>query len=441
MLETLERLLAIQVADLRSALIHCCDLVAGALHAEKVDAFLHDSAKDTLVAVGSSTQPLSALQRKLGLDVLPVSNGGRVVWVYQTGKTHFTGRLDEDTEEVKGIKEALQVRSQIGIPLDVDGHRRGMMMIASRQHDFFTADDVRFAETIARWVATVTRNAEMSQEIARNAVEQGRRAVADELVTVLAHDLRNLVSPVVARLQLMRFRAQNDHRDRDVADCEAAERATTRLSRLITDLLDVARLDQGVLQLNSQPIDLAGLAGDAARALATPEHEVRVNATGQVMVSADPDRLRQCIDNVLSNAIRHSPHGAEVTMFVRLEHGVDRTWGCLEIHDQGPGIPADILPRIFERFVAGPSSSGLGLGLYLAKRIAVAHGGDLIAHSSPGAGAQFALRVPGDREEWSEGDGHPAERSERGRGTSVEDHSRIAPMRSRIPGRPAVMPS
>ncbi|HEX2658451.1 MAG TPA: GAF domain-containing sensor histidine kinase [Polyangia bacterium] len=399
MLATLEHLLAIEIADLEVALVHCCDLIAAAVRADKVDAFLYTPSKDSLVAIGSSTQPLSALQHKLGLDVLPVSNGGRAVEVYAKGTTFFTGRLDEDGEEVKGVKEALKIRSQIGVALHVDGRRRGMLMIASQKPDFFTAEDVRFAEAVARWVSTVTRNAEMAQEIARNAVEQGRRAVADELITVLAHDLRNLLAPIVSRLQLMRFRARTEKRDRDIADCEAAERSTARLNRLISDLLDVARLDQGVLRLDVQPVDLAGLARESAHALATAEHDVHVDAAERVVVAADPDRIRQCIENVLSNAIRHSPHGADVNVFVRAQATGDGDWGVVEIHDQGPGIPAEILPRIFDKFVSGSKSSGLGLGLYLAKRIAVAHGGDLTADSTAGLGARFTLRLAGYREE------------------------------------------
>ena len=100
LLETLERLLAVEVNDLETALTHSCNLVAEALHADKVDAFLYQPAKDVLVALGSSVQPLSSLQKRLGLDVLPVSNGGRVVFVFQTGQTFITGRLDEDLEEL-----------------------------------------------------------------------------------------------------------------------------------------------------------------------------------------------------------------------------------------------------------------------------------------------------------------------------------------------------
>ena len=96
------------------------------------------------------------------------------------------------------MKQGLKIRSKLGVPLLIAGVRRGMVMIASLQPDWFTPEDVRFAESIVAWVGVVTHKAEMAQEIARTAAEQGRRAVAEELVTVLAHDLRNFVSPISA---------------------------------------------------------------------------------------------------------------------------------------------------------------------------------------------------------------------------------------------------
>jgi len=131
LLATLHRLLEIPAADLKTALTHAANAVADALRADKVDAFLYDETRDSLVALGTSTQPLSNLQKKLGLDVLPLSNGGRVVYVYKTGKTLRTGNLLDDAEELRGVKEGLRIGSKIGVPLDVDGQRRGMMMIAS----------------------------------------------------------------------------------------------------------------------------------------------------------------------------------------------------------------------------------------------------------------------------------------------------------------------
>jgi two-component system, OmpR family, sensor kinase len=154
LLATLQRLLESPAADLNVALSHAADAVADALRADKVDAFVHDPMRDSLVAVGVSHQPLSGLERRLGLDVLPLANGGRVVHVFNTGETFTTGRLDQDVDELRGVREAMKIKSKIGVPLEIGGKRRGMMMIASLQPEFFDQDDVRFAESVrAGWAA------------------------------------------------------------------------------------------------------------------------------------------------------------------------------------------------------------------------------------------------------------------------------------------------
>jgi signal transduction histidine kinase len=213
-------------------------------------------------------------------------------------------------------------------------------------------------------------------------------------MSVLAHDLRNLVSPVSARLQLLLRRATSDGRERDVRDADAAVRAVTRLNALIDDMLDVTRIDHGMLRLDVEPVNLSKLASEIAATLSTPLHEIRQAPAEDVIVDADPSRLRQCLENVVVNAIQHSPRGAPVALFVSKWRRDDGEVGRVEVLDEGPGIPGEMLPHIFERFVVGPGSRGLGMGLYLAKRIAVAHGGRLAAESLPERGARFCLDLP-----------------------------------------------
>ena len=392
-LDLLESLLRIPAGNLQATLSRVSDLVAGATGADKIDAFLYDRARDSLVAVGTSTQPLSALQRQLGLDVLPLSNAGRVVHVFRTGETYASGRVDQDPEELRGIKGALAIRSAIGVPLELGGERRGMLMVASQTPDFFRAEDVRFIEIVGHWVGIVAHRAELAEEIGRNAVEQGRRAAAEELVTVLAHDLRNYLSPLNMRLELLGVRASREGRPDDVRDVESARRSVTRLSDLISDILDVARIDEGVFQMAPERVDLGALVQETVSLLATPEHPVllRVQDGGPITVAADSGRLRQCLENIVSNAIQKSPAKAAVTVFVNRDQHRAR----VDVVDEGPGIPADILPHVFERFVSGSRrEGGLGLGLYLAKRIAAVHGGDLTVESPPGKGARFTLTLP-----------------------------------------------
>jgi two-component system OmpR family sensor kinase len=398
-LELLEALLRIPAGDMKSTLAHAADLVARATGADKVDGFLYDPSRDSLVAVGTSTQPLSMLQRQLGLDVLQLSNGGRVVHVYKTGETFLTGHLDQDPEELRGVKEGLGIRSKLGVPLDIGGRRRGMMMIASLKPDFFTEQDARFAETMGNWIGVLAHRAELAQEMSRNAEVQGRRAAAEELITVLAHDLRNYLSPLHMRLEMLRLRAKRDGRDDDARDADAASRAVLRLGGLVSDILDVARIEQGVFRIEPQACDLGALVRETATMLATNEHPVRVTVEEgrSVMVNADAGRLRQCVENIIANAIQKSPASAAVSVFVTLQDArPDGAIARVEVIDEGPGIPPELLPHVFERFVSGGKGGGggLGLGLYLAKRIAGVHGGDLSVDSQPGKGARFTLTLP-----------------------------------------------
>lgn len=403
-LEVLEGLLRAPEGDFKATLVHVCDVIAAATGADKIDVFLYDASRDSLVATGTSSQPLSALQRKLGLNVVQISNGGRAVEIFKTGSTYLHDQVSEDSGELRGIKEGLGVRSSLGVALEVGGERRGVLLCASLQAGFFTAEDARMAETVARWVGVVAHRAELVEAIARNAVEQGRRAGAEELVTVLAHDLRNYLAPLYWKLEAIRVRTRREGVPRALAEIESAFQSVGRLERLVNEILDVARLDRGLFELRPQPVDVGLLMKEIAGLFATSRHPVAltVQPGTPIVVSGDPARLRQCVENILANAIQKSPEQASVQVLVEREIQANGSaLARIEIADQGPGIPKDMLPRLFERYTTGErSGGGLGLGLYLAKRIAALHGGDLTAASAPGKGARFTLILPcGPRDE------------------------------------------
>src|SRR5690242_6454416 len=117
-LDTLQRLLEMPATDLKTALTQAADTLADVTGADKVDAFIFDPSRDSLVAVGTSTQPLSALERQLGLDVLPLSNGGRAVEVFRSGQPYRCGAVLADDGELRGVKEGLRVQSIVAVPLD-----------------------------------------------------------------------------------------------------------------------------------------------------------------------------------------------------------------------------------------------------------------------------------------------------------------------------------
>lgn len=391
LLATIERLLQLPALDLGGTLTRAAQVVAEALACEKVDAFLFDAERHSLVAIGTSDTPLGREQHRLGLDVLPLANGGRAVETYLTGAVFSTGRADQDPHELRGLVHDLRARSVINVPFEVNEVRRGVLSAVSTIPDYFTARDVKMTEVVARWVGLLTQRAELVEKIRVTEAERARRAAADEIVTVLAHDLRNLLNPLLGRLHLIRLSLERG-KPADVRDVDSALRAVKRLARLTTDLLDVGRLEQGLFTLDLAPTDLVALVEQTCASLATANVKVQVRAPPTLIVVADAERLAQALENLITNAVQHSSDGGAVHVSITLMNG--SRVACLEIADQGPGIPEDVLPHIFERFVAGRKSRGLGLGLYLAHRIAAAHGGALTVRSELGQGTRFTLELP-----------------------------------------------
>lgn len=370
------------------------DLLSAALGADKVDVFLYEAPSHTLVAVGTSETAMGRRQHALGLDRLPLANGGRTVEVYQRGAPYRDGHVDADPGELLGIRQGLGVRSSIGVPLAVGGERRGVLLVASATAARFTERDATFLGAVVRWVGAVAERAELVEALTRAAAERGQRLAAEELVTVLAHDLRNHLTPLRGRLALLHRRAQREQHPANLRDAAEAFATVERLESMVGELLDVARLEQGLFALERQPTDLTVLAAEAAARLQTPETPVAVEAPPELVVAVDPARVRQALENLLANAVAHSPAGSTVTLSLGEEARGDGPWAWVTVADRGPGIAPAQLPRLFTRFASGPDSTGLGLGLYLAHEIVRAHGGELRVQSEPHQGSQFTLTLP-----------------------------------------------
>ncbi|WP_437488012.1 GAF domain-containing sensor histidine kinase [Sorangium sp. So ce1014] len=391
---TLERLLDLPAADLRQSLNQASELLCSALDADKIDVFLFEPSRKTLRALGTSNTPLGRLQQALGLDVQAVANGGSIAGVFTTGEPYITGHADREPGEVPGVIHELGVRSHIAVPLVVEGERRGVVSAQSPRPEFFTEGDLRFLGTVSRWIGALTHRAELVEQVTTAAVAQGRRQAAEELITVLAHDLRNYLGPLMSRLDLLHGRAELDARDDDLRDLGRASDSVVRLSQLISDLLDVGRLEQGLFEIVPAAVDLVALAQEIARTLGSPGVEIRVEGPPELVVVADKARVRQALDNLVSNAVKHSPRGKWVLIKLSSDLRSGTEHAHIDVIDHGAGVPPELLPRIFDRFVTGAKASGIGLGLYLASRIAAAHGATLTVNSPPGDGATFRLSLP-----------------------------------------------
>jgi signal transduction histidine kinase len=394
LLVTLERLLAIETIDVKEALTETSDLVASALRADKVDVFLYEPEIDTLAAIGVSHTPTGKRQKELGLDRLLLANGGRSVLVFLTRQPFLTGHADQDPEQLIGIIEGLGIRSIISVPLYVHGTLRGVLEATSLAPEVYSEYDLRFLEAVAGWVGTILHRAELIEQIRSEEKKEARRTTAEELVTIIAHDLRNYFTPLLGNLGMLRRRAKEEKRTRDLENIGSIDNVLKHMNRMIDNLLDVARLEQGLFSIKKQPLELVGLVYECARAFDTATNPIIVQAPPELHLEADTSRIRQALENLLSNALKYSPEGAPVELIVNIEQDGTGNLARLAVVDKGPGIDPQILPRLFERFMTSARSSGLGMGLYLTKKIAQAHGGTVSAESAPGKGASFSLALP-----------------------------------------------
>jgi signal transduction histidine kinase/CheY-like chemotaxis protein len=225
-----------------------------------------------------------------------------------------------------------------------------------------------------------------------DALEQARQAglAKDEFLAVLGHELRNPLSPIVASLDLMDLRGeQGAQRERAVM-----RRQVTHLKRLVDDLLDVSRIASGKLELELRPLNLAETVRHAVAAL--PGDAVTLSAPDALWVEGDDSRLVQVLNNLLSNAARFGSTATSVSLEADPDSGTAR----LAVQDNGIGMDATLLSRVFEPFYQAPQqlarrTGGLGLGLAIVRKIVELHGGSVSAASEgPHRGSRFTVVLP-----------------------------------------------
>jgi signal transduction histidine kinase/CheY-like chemotaxis protein len=231
---------------------------------------------------------------------------------------------------------------------------------------------------------------------ARLLEEQDRRK--DEFLATLAHELRNPLAPIRTGLQFLRMGGSGEQAARTH---EMMERQLRHLVRMVDDLLDISRITLGKVELRKERIDFRTVLGNALETtrplVEAANHELAVRLPADSLpLDADPTRLAQIIANLVNNAAKYTPAGGRIQLTAEVE-GSTLT---VRISDTGIGIPADMLPRVFEMFMQvgrsiDQSQGGLGIGLTLVRRLLELHGGSVDAES-PGLnqGSTFVVRLP-----------------------------------------------
>jgi signal transduction histidine kinase len=273
-------------------------------------------------------------------------------------------------------------------PLCVRGHALGAIAIA-------TADPVRtFAPGDVALLGDVAHRTALAVEHARLLRDATLAARArEEFLQVASHELRGPVGTLRLSVQMLMRGASPAAQ---VARLRAIERQAQRLGALSDTLLDVSRITAGRLELTREHGDLAALVREAAvrasDAASEAGSELSVDAPEPLPLSCDPARLDQVVSNLLSNAVKYG-RGRPIRVSVRQVDGRGR----IEVEDRGIGIAPDDLGRVFERFERAVSVrhyGGLGLGLWIVRRLVEAHGGTIHVRSTLGEGSTFTIDLP-----------------------------------------------
>jgi signal transduction histidine kinase len=217
----------------------------------------------------------------------------------------------------------------------------------------------------------------------------------EDLLHVVSHDLRSPLAALVGQATVLRKRSGGDAFV--AARVDAILRSAARMNGMIDDLLDAARSESHQLELEATPIDvgahLTELIDRSAPLLETDRVRLVVDPSGPLLARADPARLDRIVLNLLTNALKYSPAGSPVEVGAAATDG----WVTIRVADDGPGIPPEDLPHVFERFYRGRRTAargGLGLGLYSVRLLVEAHGGTVRAEAGRKGGTTFHVALP-----------------------------------------------
>lgn len=293
-----------------------------------------------------------------------------------------TARAERATQPTAYLEDGFTV---MAVPVLGDSY-----FVTSRFGDRpFSQEDRQVITNFAYQIGIAADNARLLES------QQEALQVKDQFLSIVSHELRTPLTTIKGYAQMLRRKLDDDPQGQRFADNIDAQ--VSRLSRLVDDLLDVTRFARAQFDLMPQEMDLRPLLEEVVSRfrLVAPRHRIQLYVDHHATEGFwDHDRLEQVLNNLVSNAIKYSPDGGTVTVATRTEG--DNL--VVKVRDQGMGIPAEDRENLFQRFYRGSAEGhevkGLGLGLYVTRRIVEAHGGAIDVRSKVGEGSEFFFTLP-----------------------------------------------
>ena len=395
--------------DLLEAANRCARALGSSLELEQAfGAFIRELRglvpfdRTTIVLVDDGRAEVIATAGAGAEDVFPPGTvrkvEGSVLEEVLEGRTVVRNDMQDPAYPEEEALLVLGLRSRLAAPLLLGARPIGMLSIQRAEPNAFSQDEIELSSLLGRLVATAVQNIR-AYEAERATVEELRRlsALRADFVSLVSHELRSPMAAVVGAARTLQERWRELSPEHRESFLELIGGETSRLATLIADVLDTSRIEAGTFSYAFTDVDLAALVEESVAAASLAQDEVRVRAAvhgPMASVRGDRERLRQVLSNLIENAVKYSRTGEEVEVAAASENGAVR----VAVSDSGPGIPREHQKLIFEKFgrakVAGKAKPGTGLGLFIARSIAEAHGGSLDVRSVHRQGATFTLSLP-----------------------------------------------
>jgi signal transduction histidine kinase len=359
-----------------------------------------------ILTYNAARREMRGEQRAFGLTAAQVASvkysvhpEPRSRWNFRTNGALVSNDADGDPRLVRRVVEALNLRSVAAVPLTQGPRVLGVLLVANRRHGRrFEDGDLQLLRRVAAEATVGVDNLRLHEELkTANALLQEYDRLKSEFVAVVAHDFRRPLMSIRGFAELILEEPDLPLETRqEYMHTVMAE--TDGLARLADDTLLITRIETGEFEFQWREVDLAPFILDCMP-LGLSDHSLLAEVPPHLpSIVTDPDRLRQVLTNLVSNAVKYSPGGGSITVRCQPEPAGFVT---IEVRDRGLGIPEDQIARLFQKFarVRGEAHmrvTGTGLGLYICRLIVEGMGGRVWAESTPGEGSTFAFSVPTD---------------------------------------------
>jgi two-component system sensor histidine kinase KdpD len=283
------------------------------------------------------------------------------------------------------------------LPLQTGGRVVGVMAIKLSNSDEGLAPETRrLLEPFAIQAALAIERAHLAQKAEQAQLLQATERLERSLLNSISHDLRTPLSSIMGALSSLRYEGNSPEAESKRELMDLAWEEAGRMNRFISNLLDITRLEAGVLKIKREPYDVQDLLGSCLASLEPrlKERKVKINLPPNLpLISMDSVLMAQVLINLLDNAVKYSPPEGTIEFSARTREN----WLEVEVADQGPGIPEEYLMQVFNKFFRlsrHEKFSGTGLGLAISKGIIEAHGGKIWAENRPGGGSKIIFTLP-----------------------------------------------